>query len=76
MSPSVEQHSHWHPGRKNAPYYLEQCRHLTQARAEHPWLAAGSHTRFHTYRAWAQWSRSTASCAGVGSSRYRDIRTH
>ncbi len=41
---AVEQHSHWHPGRKGAPGYLEQCRQLTQARAEHPWLAVGSHT--------------------------------
>ena len=41
---AVEQHSHWHPGRKGAPGYLEQCRQLTQARAAHPWLAAGSHT--------------------------------
>jgi transposase len=39
---AVEQHSHWHPGRKGAPGYLEQCRQLTQARAEHPWLANGS----------------------------------
>ena len=39
---AVEQHAHWHPGRKSAPGYLEQCRQLTQARAEHPWLAAGS----------------------------------
>jgi putative transposase len=41
---AVEQHSHWHPGRGNAPGYLEQCRQLTQARAGHPWLAAGSQT--------------------------------
>jgi len=41
---AVEQHSHWHPGRKSAPGYLEQCRQLTAARAEHPWLAAGSQT--------------------------------
>ncbi len=41
---AVEQHAHWHPGRKNAPGYLEQCRQLTAARAEHPWLAAGSQT--------------------------------
>jgi len=39
---AVEQHLHWRPGRANAPSYLEQCRQLTQARAEHPWLAAGS----------------------------------
>jgi transposase len=38
----VEQHSHWHPGRASAPGYLEQCRQLTAARAEVPWLAAGS----------------------------------
>jgi len=41
---AVEQYSHWHPGRKSAPGYLEQCRQLTAARAEHPWLAAGSQT--------------------------------
>jgi putative transposase len=41
---AVEQHSHWHPGRACAPGYLEQCRQLTRARAENPWLAAGSHT--------------------------------
>jgi transposase len=39
---AVEQHAHWRPGRANAPGYLEQCRQLTQARAEHAWLAAGS----------------------------------
>src|ERR1700736_1541397 len=39
---AVEQHSHWRPGRKGAPGYLEQCRQLTAARAEHAWLAAGS----------------------------------
>src|ERR1022692_377676 len=41
---AVEQHCHWHPGRAGAPGYLEQCRQLTQARAAHPWLAAGSQT--------------------------------
>ena len=41
---AVEQHGHWHQGRKSAPAYLEQCRQLTQARAEFPWLAAGSQT--------------------------------
>src|SRR6202167_2240010 len=41
---AVEQHSHWHPGRAGAPGYLEQCRQLTRARAEHPWLAEGSQT--------------------------------
>ncbi len=41
---AVEQHSHWRPGRPGAPGYLEQCRQLTAARAEHPWLAAGSQT--------------------------------
>jgi putative transposase len=41
---AVEQHSHWHPGRASAPGYLEQCRQLTAARAEYPWLAAGSPT--------------------------------
>ncbi len=41
---AVEQHAHWQPGRKNAPGYREQCRQLTQARAEHQWLAAGSQT--------------------------------
>jgi transposase len=41
---AVEQHGHWRPGRASAPGYLEQCRQLTQARAEYPWLAAGSQT--------------------------------
>src|SRR5450755_3636893 len=40
---AVEQHAHWHPGRTGAPAYLEQCRQLTEARAEYPWLAVGSH---------------------------------
>ena len=39
---AVEQHSHRRAGRVGAPGHLEQCRQLTQARAEHPWLAAGS----------------------------------
>jgi transposase len=39
---AVEQHAHWRPGRAGAPGYLEQCRQLTEARAEHAWLAAGS----------------------------------
>jgi putative transposase len=39
---AVEQHSHWRKGRKSAPGYLEQCRQLTHARAEHQWLAAGA----------------------------------
>ncbi|MGH3120376.1 MAG: RNA-guided endonuclease InsQ/TnpB family protein [Streptosporangiaceae bacterium] len=39
---AVEQHAHWHPGRTNAPGYLEQCRQLTAARTEHDWLRQGS----------------------------------
>jgi putative transposase len=41
---AVEQQSWWQPGRRSAPGYLEQCRQLTAARAEYPWLAAGSQT--------------------------------
>ncbi|HEY0998063.1 MAG TPA: transposase [Streptosporangiaceae bacterium] len=41
---AVEQYRCWRPGRACAPGYLEQCRQLTEARAEHPWLAAGSQT--------------------------------
>ncbi len=41
---AVEQHAHWHPGRNGAPGYLGQCRQLTAARAEYPWLAVGSQT--------------------------------
>jgi putative transposase len=41
---AVEQYQHWRRGRKSAPGYLEQCRQLTAARAEYPWLAAGSQT--------------------------------
>jgi putative transposase len=39
---AVEQQSWWRPGRTSAPGYLEQCRQLTAARAEHPRLATGS----------------------------------
>ena len=38
----VEQESHWHRGRRPAPGYLEKCRQLTAARAEHAWLREGS----------------------------------
>lgn len=41
---AVEQHSWWHPDRGGTPGYLEQCRQLTAARAENPWLAEGSQT--------------------------------
>jgi transposase len=41
---AVEQHQHWHSGRKSAPGFVEQCRQLTAIRAEYPWLAAGSQT--------------------------------
>ena len=41
---AVEQHQHWRPGRKSAPGYHEQCRQLTEARAENAWLAEGSQT--------------------------------
>jgi len=52
---AVEQHLHWRPGRKSAPGYLEQCRQLTVARAEHPWLAAGSQmVQQHALRDFAQ----------------------
>jgi transposase len=39
---AVEQQSWWRPGRASAPGYLEQCRQLTAARAEHAWLRTGS----------------------------------
>ncbi|MEV8630469.1 transposase [Streptosporangium sp. NPDC051023] len=39
---AVEQHAHWKPGRKSAPGFAEQCRQLTEARAESEWLRAGS----------------------------------
>jgi putative transposase len=40
---AVEQQQHWQPGRK-APGFPEQCRQLTEARAEYAWLRAGSQT--------------------------------
>jgi putative transposase len=40
---AVEQQKHWQPGRK-APGYVEQAAQLTDARAEHAWLRAGSQT--------------------------------
>ena len=41
---AVEQHAWWRPGRRSAPGHLEQCRQLTAARADNPWLAGGSQT--------------------------------
>jgi putative transposase len=38
---AVEQRSWWQPGRRMVSYG-EQCRQLSEARAAHPWLAAGS----------------------------------
>jgi putative transposase len=40
---AVEQQRHWQPGR-NVPGFVEQCRQLTEARAEYAWLRAGSQT--------------------------------
>ncbi|WP_127940137.1 RNA-guided endonuclease InsQ/TnpB family protein [Nonomuraea polychroma] len=39
---AVEQHGHWRPGRQSVPGFAEQCRQLTEARAEFAWLRAGS----------------------------------
>jgi transposase len=39
---AVEQHAHWHKGRKPAPGFAEQCRQLTQARHDNEWLRVGS----------------------------------
>ena len=39
---AVEQQSWWRPGRGHAPGYWAQAAQLTQARAEHAWLAEGS----------------------------------
>jgi putative transposase len=38
----VEQESHYRPGRGRMPGFAGRCRQLTEARAEYPWLAAGS----------------------------------
>ncbi len=39
---AIEQGSHWRLGRKSAPGFAEQCRQLTEARAEFDWLRGGS----------------------------------
>jgi len=39
---AVEQQSWWRPGRGRAPGYLEQCRQLTEARAQWEWLRVGN----------------------------------
>jgi putative transposase len=41
---AVEQHSCWRAGRESAPGFAAQSRQLTEARADNPWLAAGSQT--------------------------------
>jgi putative transposase len=38
----VEQEAEWRPGRRSTPGFVERCRQLTDARADNPWLAAGS----------------------------------
>jgi putative transposase len=38
----VEQENEWRPGRGKMPRLVERCRQLTEARADNPWLAAGS----------------------------------
>lgn len=40
---AVEQSRHWRPGRRS-PNYVDQCAQLTEVRAEHAWLRAGSQT--------------------------------
>jgi transposase len=40
----VEQEGEWRPGRGRMPAFAERCRQLTEARADNPWLAAGSVT--------------------------------
>jgi putative transposase len=40
---AVEQQQLWQPGRR-VPRYAEHCAQLTEVRAEHQWLAAGSAT--------------------------------
>ncbi|MFF5013382.1 RNA-guided endonuclease InsQ/TnpB family protein [Streptomyces sp. NPDC001165] len=39
---AVEQHSYWRKGGKSAPGFAEQCRQLTEARAESEWLRSGN----------------------------------
>ncbi|WP_030454290.1 RNA-guided endonuclease InsQ/TnpB family protein [Herbidospora cretacea] len=39
---AVELHSFWRPGRGPVPGFAEQCRQLTEARADFDWLRAGS----------------------------------
>jgi putative transposase len=38
----VEQENEYRPGRGKMPRFAERCRQLTEARADNPWLAAGS----------------------------------
>jgi putative transposase len=38
----VEQQNEWRPRRGRMPGFAERCRQLTEARADNPWLAAGS----------------------------------
>ncbi len=40
---AAEQQSWWRPGRGTVPGYCAQAAQLTEARAEHAWLADGSH---------------------------------
>ena len=58
----MEQQKHWQPGRKT-PGYGEQAAQLTEARAEYPWLRAGSQTvQQQALRDFAQAVRNLFAC--------------
>src|SRR6266704_6210361 len=71
---AVEQHAHWHPGRANAPGYLEQCRQLTAARTEHEWLRQGSQmVQQQALRDFARESQARFACTACGFAGHADV---
>ena len=71
---AVEQHSHWRPGRAGAPGFLEQCRQLTQARTEYPWLAQGSQTvQQQALQDFARESQAVFRCTACGYACHADV---
>jgi hypothetical protein len=68
---AVEQHRHWHRGRASAPGYLEQCRQLTAARSEHPWLREGR--QMVQQQALRDFAQAMAACTACGYACNADV---
>ncbi|MEU6197962.1 transposase [Streptomyces sp. NPDC047061] len=73
---AVEQHAYWRPGRGSGPGFAEQCRQLTEARAENEWLAAGNaDVQQQALRDFAK-ARNARFASGFGEPTWRRKHVH